>query len=179
MNRKWPWYTEWQGIFMPVGDAVGLGCALMLLSILGYAVYLFFKFLVEGVKSLGKREWGKALALLLLPGFTLCVCLTSVAAAFVNQAWTREIVRVENMQPIPFSEIEERSSSAFCFGSQARSFEFVNASDETFELRFWGTTVEEEFTPGERLYLKGCDDFFKYGRWRIWRSDLSSFPIRP
>ena len=43
MSYNWPWYTEWNGIFMPVEDALGMGCisAILMMPVILVSMILY------------------------------------------------------------------------------------------------------------------------------------------
>lgn len=114
MSDKWPWYTEWNGIYMPVGDAAGAGCAMglgmLILGIAGYLVYLFFKLIVEGFKALGRKEWGSAFALLGVAAAPFIVAYMIIApdvAASAEQMKEREVEYQQRLvQATQVAEVE-------------------------------------------------------------------------
>ncbi len=58
MSEKWPWYTEWGGIFMPFEDALGNSCIMAIVMIIlwgcGFVIYLVIKLIVEVIKAIGR-----------------------------------------------------------------------------------------------------------------------------
>ena len=61
MSSKWPWSTEWNGIFMPVEDAAVMTFATLLFSLVGYLFYLLFKLAAEGLRALRRGELDRAM----------------------------------------------------------------------------------------------------------------------
>lgn len=123
-----PWFTEWNGIFMPVGDALGNSCimaiVMIILWLVGLLIYLLVKLLLEGFRALGRKEWGIALLCFgtvltpfLMASGLLALTLGTEAAhqkerELTQQAFQQEMYRLEESPPIDMSATLEPCNDA-------------------------------------------------------------------
>lgn len=95
-----PWITEWNGIFMPIGDAVEMGCLMAvvmgILWMVGCAFYVFVKLTTEGFKAAANGKFGKALAYLFAacaPPLIFFGCCAGYMAMEVGVSFLENVMR--------------------------------------------------------------------------------------
>ena len=94
MKDDFPWFSEWQGMYMPVGSAIEnnivLALTMVIFTVLGFGFFLMFKLVTEGSKALGKGNVGRGLAYLGLGVSPLVLCAgTMVLGVTVSLAEDR------------------------------------------------------------------------------------------
>lgn len=173
---------------MPVEDAVGMSCAMaiamVVLSLFGYLIFLLVKLVVEGFKALNRKEWGKALGYLAVPGIPVLLMFVLLVGTGVSQA-AQETARKQAQEAL--RQEYERFSTDFPSMVDLTNvkrylsgpldtwgyvgFVITNRTDETVRFETtnvdgrlgcwfsWGSEEPNYFIEGGETLGLGCEDF--------------------
>lgn len=109
-------YGNFVGRFEPSGggfEGFFFLIGVVFLWAFGFLIYLFFKLIINGFKAMGRGDWGKALAYLIVPGVIVLLGTLSVvgviAASAVGEMERRQAEQLRQQQiSQELAEIEEK-----------------------------------------------------------------------